>query len=854
MTSEMHKSVRKDRGVAMLVVMFALVLLSVVGLGMMYSTNMESMINSNFGHKQVSLYAALAGLQEARDRIQPATHNILAPTILPAYVPTASASSAGVLYIIANSTVDPTNTSNPYFDSELCQEKFLGLTGTPGTPCTSAPAAVSGQTWYQPFFNDSLVSSAPWNLTAPLDMKWVRVTLKANNMTPVPSNGNGATGTQVCWNGTRQVLLPGGYGTNCAPNGSLASITITDPGSGYTSTPAVTISAPPMGGTQATATANLTPVSNGQVASITLVTGGTGYTSVPTVTFTGGYGSGATAVATVAPAGGAPVQSITLTNAGTQCYSTPPTVSITGGSGSGATATAVLSSTNSCVYSWNPTASCGNPWKGNTETGVTLSGASGSGFSGTITFHSSGHSITSWSIQDPGNSYTSNPTTASGGSPNALNASCVVTPNAVVGKRVQSVTLTNGGSGYTSTPTVTFSTGSGTTATTPTGTATLGAATGIGNVLTVTVTNPGSGYLSAPTIGFTGGGGGSGATATANLGSTNTVGSVTITNPGSGYTSDPTITIAAPPSGTTATATGTIGRGTTYGKVYVITSLAQTQAGGRTMAQMEVASPVLGYATAGALTLDGPNPIIGSMPNSNPFTITGADANSCTQTAEPDHPAIAGYDDPNSDPATHSISTIISELPRPDHYTGYGGTPSVVNGYASLGDTMGTTTGLKALIDAIHAAPGANIYGDAPGSIAFGDATHPVVDYVDGSLTLNGNNTGYGILVVTGTLHFGGNFSWKGVVLVVGDGIADFNGGGNGEIVGTVLVAKIWDGFATKNLLSSLGSPSIDWNGGGGNGIHYDHCWVTNLMNTIPFTPPQSTKPLRILSTKILPY
>src|SRR4029077_816373 len=102
--------------------------------------------------------------------------------------------------------------------------------------------------------------------------------------------------------------------------------------------------------------------------------------------------------------------------------------------------------------------------------------------------------------------------------------------------------------------------------------------------------------------------------------------------------------------------------------------------------------------------------------------------------------------------------------------------------------------------------------------------------------------------VVTGTLHFGGNFTWYGYVFVVGDGIADFNGGGNGEIRGSVLIAKIWDGYATKNLLSSLGSPNVDWNGGGGNGIHYDHCWTSKLMQNIPFTPPASTKPLKILS------
>src|SRR2546426_7459455 len=100
---------RGQRGIAFLVAMFALLLLSVIGLGMMYSTNMESSINSNYRDKQTAFYAALAGLQEARDRIQPATHNIVAPTQLP------STTAANVIYIVSNfTTVKPWLTSNRY--------------------------------------------------------------------------------------------------------------------------------------------------------------------------------------------------------------------------------------------------------------------------------------------------------------------------------------------------------------------------------------------------------------------------------------------------------------------------------------------------------------------------------------------------------------------------------------------------------------------------------------------------------------------------------------------------------------------------------------------------------------------
>ncbi|MDR8750770.1 hypothetical protein FEP95_04760 [Burkholderia multivorans] len=77
---------------------------------------------------------------------------------------------------------------------------------------------------------------------------------------------------------------------------------------------------------------------------------------------------------------------------------------------------------------------------------------------------------------------------------------------------VGSVIVTNGGSGYTSAPTVTFS--APTSGTTATGTAIVQN----GKVVAITITNPGSGYTAAPTVSFSGGGG-TGAVATANLAS-----------------------------------------------------------------------------------------------------------------------------------------------------------------------------------------------------------------------------------------------------------------------------------------------------------------------------------------------
>ena len=78
-----------------------------------------------------------------------------------------------------------------------------------------------------------------------------------------------------------------------------------------------------------------------------------------------------------------------------------------------------------------------------------------------------------------------------------------------IGSKVDDITVSAGGTGYTSAPTVTFTGGGGTGAT--------ATATVSGGVVTaVTVTGVGSGYTSVPTIGFTGGAG-SGATATASM-------------------------------------------------------------------------------------------------------------------------------------------------------------------------------------------------------------------------------------------------------------------------------------------------------------------------------------------------
>ena len=162
---------------------------------------------------------------------------------------------------------------------------------------------------------------------------------------------------------------------------------------------------------------------------------------------------------------------------------------------------------------------------------------SSGGATATATALLNGTGVNSVTVNNGGTGYTSAPTVAlTGGGGTGATATATIASGVVT-----SVTITNAGTGYTSAPTVAFSGGGGSGAA---GTAVL-----VGtSVAQVSVTNGGSGYTTAPTVQLNGGGG-SGATAYATV-SAGAVLSVTITNSGSGYTSAPSVAFVGGQSGT----------------------------------------------------------------------------------------------------------------------------------------------------------------------------------------------------------------------------------------------------------------------------------------------------------------
>jgi hypothetical protein len=192
--------------------------------------------------------------------------------------------------------------------------------------------------------------------------EYVNLGTNAKSTLAAAATFSGSTTQITQWKNERILIIDSTYGyasfdgTNIVRIGSVATITITAAGSGYTSAPTVTIGPPnETGGIQATATAT---ASGSAVTAINITEYGTGYTSAPSV-YIGSQGSVAWASTTAVTKG-------TLLSSGGNYYmvtvagttsSTAPThtsgsqtngtatllyVTVSNGGGTGATATATV--------------------------------------------------------------------------------------------------------------------------------------------------------------------------------------------------------------------------------------------------------------------------------------------------------------------------------------------------------------------------------------------------------------------------------------------------------------------------------------------------------------------------------
>jgi hypothetical protein len=116
---------------------------------------------------------------------------------------------------------------------------------------------------------------------------------------------------------------------------------------------------------------------------------------------------------------------------------------------------------------------------------------------------------------------------------------------------------------------------------------------------------------------------------------------------------------------------------------------------------------------------------------------------------------------------------------------------------------------------------------DEPDDI--GTPSNPLFTFVDGDFSMSGSDAGGGLLIVTGTLTNNGAADYSGLILVLGGGTVQRNGGGNGKLLGGIVVAR----FDEDTPNAPFTAPSFHTNGGGTNDLQYDSVAITNALSAL---------------------
>jgi hypothetical protein len=283
-----------------------------------------------------------------------------------------------------------------------------------------------------------------------------------------------------------------------------------------------------------------------------------------------------------------------------------------------------------------------------------------------------------------------------------------------------------------------------------------------------------------------------------------------------------------------------------------VTALASLPSGSKKILQYLVApvgptTPLVGPPIVpslnlpSALTMDGNN-VLFSVPSAIAFQVSGNDQNDPLNVLPngcapgPNPVAGVGYTN-NGDASQANITTAINLGGHPNNYTGFGApTPNVlpVGGVAGLAASLQTVSGLSSLVQTITQNADVVINGpatqaDMPAAMSL---TNPMTIVVNGDLTFNGwHNTGFGILLVTGTFTYDPDASWDGIVLVIGQGIISSHQAGAGTFYGGMLVANTVGGIG-----NNLGPSSFDFTStAGSNGIYYSSCWINYVQAPVRY-------------------
>jgi hypothetical protein len=154
MKKERKTDRRSEDGIALLIAIFVLLLISVVAIALLVSSGTETALGANYRTSSTVYYAAMAGLEEARGRLLPKNPNYFLPANIPTPFPLGQ-----TLYVInrlPGETIVPWDSSNAYYDYEY-QTEF-------GAAASSASFQSVPSVW------DNNIQGIPGPI-----FKWVRI-------------------------------------------------------------------------------------------------------------------------------------------------------------------------------------------------------------------------------------------------------------------------------------------------------------------------------------------------------------------------------------------------------------------------------------------------------------------------------------------------------------------------------------------------------------------------------------------------------------------------------------------------------------------------------------------------------
>jgi hypothetical protein len=145
---------RSQDGIALLIAIFVLLLISVVAIALLVSSGTETALGANYRTSSSVYYAALAGLEEARGRLLPRNPNYFGNSVVPSNL--ALGQTVYVINRLSGDNIAPWDQSNSFYDTEYKTEF--------GVEASSA----SWQSVYSIWDNNSLTVPGPI-------FKWVRI-------------------------------------------------------------------------------------------------------------------------------------------------------------------------------------------------------------------------------------------------------------------------------------------------------------------------------------------------------------------------------------------------------------------------------------------------------------------------------------------------------------------------------------------------------------------------------------------------------------------------------------------------------------------------------------------------------